>query len=394
MGANIVIIPEPARAHLVIQGEEYEVELLFNFYDNMELSETNTDQEEICIRFVMNLVSRHIVGDKRIEAESIPEESCVEYIYLFLLSDSETNRLYKSLDETLHPCKRFLLTQKYLMHQMLEELKPTLSTISKSIQGIADSLTKSIKPIVESIQLYVKQYNDLFREIIKCITDQAKNLIDISSYIIIPQISEKDKQKIINRYIVWGDYGWTGTAFLSEELMNYQPVDISDANRAAKKLFNKQGVAKLFEQMEMLDSIKKTDLAELRSCYFSRNYKACVLISFAMIDAKLIHSQGKKNNRRPGNTGIKRLETKINTDKKGAFLLTLSATNLLQCLKKMFEESANFKKQPVVINRHFIAHGMLHRKVIQRDAIQTALLVYNLYYLTDLIEIMSKDERV
>ena len=80
------------------------------------------------------------------------------------------------------------------------------------------------------------------------------------------------------------------------------------------------------------------------------------------------------------------------SDIEGTFMLSLSVTNMLQCLKKMFESSANFVKQPVIINRHFVAHGMLHRRIIQRDAIQALLLAYNLYYFTDLVEGLNKHE--
>ena len=391
MEDNIVIISEPEHTNIVIQGKEYEIKLIFSMHDDMELTQIDVDKEECCVRFVKDLICRHIVGNDRIEINDIPEESCIEYINLFLHSDKTIDRIYKSLDETLHPCKRFLLAQNELMHQMIESMKPTISKIVGLIQNLGESYTKSIKPIVENLHSIVDKYIDVYEKIINGISEQVNKLIDVFSNINIPQLSEADKQRIISRYVLWGDYGWTSTEFLSKELLDYKPVDISDANRTAKKLFNKQGVEQLFEQMELMGSINKADLAELKSCYYSRNYKACVLISFALIDAKLIRSQGKNANRRPGNTGIKRLESKINTDIEGAFLLTLSVTNLFHCLKKMFEDSENFKKQPVIINRHFIAHGMLHRKVLQRDAIQTVLLVYNLYYLTDFIEILRKD---
>lgn len=256
MEDNTIIIPEPARTHLVILGKEYEVVLIFSIHDNEALSQINTDQDEICIQFIKDLVCRHIVGDIKIESSAIPDESCVEYIDLFLLSDAATDSVFKSLDESLHPCRRFLLAQKELMNQMLENLRPTLSGITELIQGIFESYTKNIKPIVDSIQSIVDQYTDVYEKLINGISDQIKEFIDVFANINIPQLTEEDKRQIINRHILWDDYGWTCTDFLSEELMDHQPVDISDANKIAKKLFNKQGVAKLFEQMELLGSIK------------------------------------------------------------------------------------------------------------------------------------------
>ena len=148
MENNTVNIPEPEHAHLVILGKEYEVVLIFSVRDNEALTQINTDQYEICIQYIKDLVCRHIVGDIRIESSDIPDESCVEYINLFLLSDAATDSIFKSLDESLHPCKLFLLAQKELMSQMLENMKPTLSSVIELMQGIFESYTKNIKPII------------------------------------------------------------------------------------------------------------------------------------------------------------------------------------------------------------------------------------------------------
>ncbi len=45
----------------------------------------------------------------------------------------------------------------------------------------------------------------------------------------------------------------------------------------------------------------------------------------------------------------------------------------------------DFKRQPDIVNRNFIDHGMLHRNVTKRDRIQIFLLYYNLLEILDIV---------
>ncbi len=97
------------------------------------------------------------------------------------------------------------------------------------------------------------------------------------------------------------------------------------------------------------------------------------------IDSVLIRSQKKSDNRKPGNSGIRKFEKKLKAQDlyKGIFA-ALEIENLLSCLNSLFEDSANFMNQPRTVNRHFIDHGMLIRNVTQKDAVKVILLAYNL----------------
>ena len=391
---NVVDIsfPEPSKGFLDIQGTKYEVSLFFSVHDSMRLEDSNLEQDDDYISFVKDTICKHVVGDITLDANKITEKNCISYIEQFLQANSETFDIYNEYDESLHPCRRFVLVQKELLNKMVENIKPALLRFSEMMDKMAETYIKSIKPIVEGLQSYITQSQEIYNSIIKDLSDKARIIIDAFSHISIPQLSEEDKQRIIERYMLWGDYGWTGTDFLEQELLNYAPSDVSEAHLIAKKMFNKEAVEKLFVQMGSLYSIKKSDLSELRNSYHNRNYKACTLVAFSMIDSRLIRSQGRAKNRVHGKRGIKKLEDKMKPDTENAFILSLSLLNLYQCLYKMFENSDNFVNQPNIINRHFVTHGMLHRKVLQRDAIQTVLLVYNLYHLTDLVEELNKHE--
>ncbi|MBO4911004.1 MAG: hypothetical protein IKW90_02510 [Lachnospiraceae bacterium] len=387
-----VNIPEPERAHLSIQGKEYEVSLYISILECDELTRINADDVVVCVNYIKKLICEHVEDNDQVDINLISEECCLEYVKLFLKANPEIELFFQNTDNTFSIFVRFIIALKAYSEKSLENLKQTLSCISKKIHEMYEGWLNDFDSVAESVHQIVDQVQSVYKDVINGLADHARIIVDAFSELYDPKLSEEDKEKLLNQYRLWGDYGWTSTDFLFEELLDISPLDISDANKKAKAILNKQGIQRLFEKIEEMETIKKSDLAEIRKCFYSRNYKSCVLISFALVDARLIRSQGRKAaNRKHGNRGIKKLEDKIKANKKGIFILTLLVENLFSCLNKMFEEFTNFEGQPEIINRHYIMHGMLHRKIIQRDAIQTILLVYNLYYLTDLLDIGDKN---
>lgn len=96
-----------------------------------------------------------------------------------------------------------------------------------------------------------------------------------------------------------------------------------------------------------------------------------------------------------GMKGIKALRNKVEneTNVKNTFFFLLHMENLNYSLSAFFENGNNFVKQPEVINRNFINHGMMHRKVYKRDAIQVILATYNLYQLLEIMNGAKNDRK-
>lgn len=55
----------------------------------------------------------------------------------------------------------------------------------------------------------------------------------------------------------------------------------------------------------------------------------------------------------------------------------MNYVNLFACLKTVFANANDFRREPSVINRNFIDHGMTNRNVRKRDCIQLFLLLNN-----------------
>ena len=140
----------------------------------------------------------------------------------------------------------------------------------------------------------------------------------------------------------------------------------------------------LFTDIRQLKHIKKSDFDEAVNCFKSGNYKACSLILFSLIDSRLIRSQidEERNNggmRPSGKQAAKnlfgRIESKYITE--SMLFTVLNQVNILAVLETVFEAGKDFKAQPAVINRNFVDHGMLYRKVTRKDCIMLFLLLYN-----------------
>ena len=58
------------------------------------------------------------------------------------------------------------------------------------------------------------------------------------------------------------------------------------------------------------------------------------------------------------------------------FFLLLDYENILACFNTVFADAEDFRKRPVVINRNFVDHGMMTKKVIRKDCVQLFLLYY------------------
>jgi len=63
---------------------------------------------------------------------------------------------------------------------------------------------------------------------------------------------------------------------------------------------------------------------------------------------------------------------------------------MFACFEKFFENGNDFRKEPKLINRNFIAHGMNRRDVRKRDCIQLFLALYNLVDFLDFISEIPK----
>ena len=122
------------------------------------------------------------------------------------------------------------------------------------------------------------------------------------------------------------------------------------------------------------------------------NHDIIQMILFGLINARHIILQRKeeyqRGRRATGRKAAKYVLMRI--DDKSDLLKMLSIKNLLSCLEIMFKDGNDFIEQYPVINRHFLDHGMLTRRVKRMDCVQIFLAYYNLIQTLEWTQLRSR----
>ena len=225
----------------------------------------------------------------------------------------------------------------------------------------------------------VQELSTSTRPIVEAVQQAALSLVEAIVTFQIPTITEECKHELLASYKKWGEYGWTFCTDAPFDCFDKLPTSIEAANAIMTQLCSKREMEQLFEELHG-QRIKKEDLDAATLCYNNRQYKACALILFGIIDAKLIRKQKRGERYRPsGSKAAKRLREQFEGSDNEKMLFTmLFCVNLFTCLETLFANADDFKVEPTTINRNFVSHGMTRRPVRQRDCIQLFLALYNL----------------
>lgn len=258
--------------------------------------------------------------------------------------------------------------------EILNEYKYLFEKTERSIKECVSIIQESLNRFFESSGL---------SELITTLKRVVKSLPT-------PLISADLKEVLIKSYIEWGKMGWTPPPNSNLYVFSESPEDYNSANKIIRSLTNKEEMKQLFDKLLQLKGINKFDLAESIETFNQRKYKSCALILFTLIDALLIRSQnnGDRNRRglrptgkRAGENIFERIKEKNDNN---MIFLSLCAINLSEALNVLFDSGNDFRVQPKVINRNFLCHGMLHRRVSRKDCVMLFLFIYNFVSILDL----------
>lgn len=264
----------------------------------------------------------------------------------------------------------------------IETIPPDIKNQAANLTEALGSFQKAIRAlippsdiiigVVKSIAQMMESFSDLFNETIVGLAEALKKIY-------LPEISEERKQELLDNYVAWGKYGWTCLPDMPWYLFCEHPKSIGEANVSVRKYHSSEAMEEIFSELRM-HKIKKEDLESAILCYRYKQYKACALLLFGIIDSKLIRKQQKGDGRRKSGEGaVRKIQKAFEKCKdEESFYTMLKYVNLFACLSTFFANGNDFKKEPITINRNFIDHGMNSRSVRKRDCIQLFLLLKNL----------------
>ena len=390
-----------------LNGTEYQISTRISYADYMMslivLQDDTTDYQKKFAEFIQKKIV--VEDDKRPAVEEIMENGDMYGSAMnFLSSDVSIEMSYNSLLDKDGIYKDFFRT---IYNKCTSDFRETIgklprydwAKISNNLFGnigvrinteALSSLNSKMSSKGGVLTEFIK--SPVFRNLPKIISNKSEMFVRFSESINelmrkikIPTISEEEKEQIRLAYITWGKFGWTPLPKAPILYFEECPADRIEANAKALKYCKKDNMVYLFDALRRMKGVKKSDLEEAIFCFENRKYKACALLLFGLIDSKLIRLQKDedriaRNRRRTGGGAAKKISERIKEEKKAeqTFMTLLLCENLFVCLDTVFSDGDDFKNQPAIINRNFVDHGMLTKRVIRKDCVQLFLLYYNL----------------
>lgn len=283
-----------------------------------------------------------------------------------------TDVLSKRLAESMRPLVQTIekiqhsvdLSWVHLMQELSNKMRPVY-------MNYLDGIMRTTQRIAESLQPYQQ------------IADSIANMI---SHISFSHVSQEKIEQWKKNHVEWGKHGWPVLPEAPFNFYNGFPGDEKSINNKAMKYCTNEAMDELFGKMRN-QKIKKSDLESAIFCFKNRQYKACTLLLFGLIDSKLIRLQPKETYRSTGLGATSKLKGKL--EEKIAeehFLFTaLYQMNLMACFETYFAKGNNFCNEPKVINRNYVDHGVNTREVRKRDCIQLFIALHNTEEFMDFI---------
>lgn len=342
--------------------------------------------------------------------EQVISQSDTFYIQIFDCFLVDNTEFYAVYDEVscAEICEHYIVTYcRYCMRNLSQasarindRMEETISAISEATSNVLQNIDLSFfSALAEKINTAMSWYANNADTIMAGMKAALASFSEISQSILssiseslqcihIPEISEEQKKELLESYEHWGKYGWTVPPFAGIGCFNNCPLSLMEADKIALQYCRKTDMQMLFSELEDI-CIRKRDIREAIYCYNARQYKACALILFSIIDSRLIRLQGRKTEKYSVGAGAIAKYKKIvgqQTSDNGKLFLSLSYANLFPCLFSVFEDTNNFSKKTTVINRNYLDHGMSCKTVRRKDCIKLFLLLYNLLELITVIK--------
>lgn len=252
--------------------------------------------------------------------------------------------------------------------------------IASIILYFYDSIQKALPPsdkVTDSLSKGISVLADYFQQ------------LQLSSY------NTEEQCQLRLQYEKWGDFGWTPFPFSPTSDFPAPPDCIESADLLILPLFKDNILLDLFQKISDLSDVP-SDFSDAIWAFNAQRYRVCSLILFSLLERAIICSQSldsvMKDNRRVANCGIRKVQNQYQNAFSEDMLLFvwLLSHNVISCLSAFYVQRPNFTNEPILINRHFIEHGMSTRLTTKTDCLKLFLLYYNLLFLTEWIKNTSK----
>lgn len=242
---------------------------------------------------------------------------------------------------------------------------------------------------IEKLGVYLASMHQLYDY--DAMTASISNALDEFSNALINVGCNKEH---VAAYKKWGNFGWSFNVNISKKFFLTAPNSLEDADSIMHKYCKMEEITKMNEELKVA-GVNEKDLEEAYFDYINRQYKSSVMLLFSLLDQQLIKRNFFKENGllKTGGSVVRELEKDEKLHKENTHLHYLQFALIIRCLNTLFQSNKNFEKEPSVINRNFLMHGMSAKKVNEYDCLKvwSALYSFVVVYPDLEKEILSND---
>lgn len=216
--------------------------------------------------------------------------------------------------------------------------------------------------------------------------DTGAHLCEVILQLTDPHYDEVTRQKLIDCYKGWGQYGWTCNSEVNSTIFDKLPATPSEADEVMQQYCTTENVASMLHSIAER-GVNQQDLNEAFQCYKAGMYKASALILFALIDHELITMDYRKPPRRGEAQGWRKTGEKAvmayrdehqPKGEESVLFNYLWFLNIVEALLTLMADGDDFQNEPDMINRNFVSHGMSQRIVKEIDCFKVWSALYTL----------------
>ncbi len=305
------------------------------------------------------------------------------------LNTISNNDIINTLDLIItHDEKLKTFANDYMLSKSFEDfctayenyLLDMTENVTQVLSGALSRMSDLMADIRDSILNMWKHYD--FSRVFENITLSFKHLTDslISNSI----ISEEELQQKIKSIETWANYGWTFLEWAPFSYTDFIPNNQLEADKYAISFIPDKELQAYFDELYIYN-IDKSEIKEAISCFEHKEYRGCSMILISLIERRLLILQRKQSHGKKINVGAgacnKFANTVLQDLKDDSFVYKyLLAYSLELYLNTLFSKTDNFKSKTAYLNRNYLLHGMLKKRVTKKDCLKLFLTLGNIFH--------------
>lgn len=287
----------------------------------------------------------------------------------FMLESVKTPGNYKnSLPNLVMPRFDSDFSSFYAIQNLTQQISDSVSKMSMAIQPYTE--------LINSINSIAKSFSELLKPNLDAITSIIDSFDKDNFWANYRDASER-----------WGTLGWMIFDGMPRDVLHFTPANYVEANRIAKK-YAKAELKQLRNELPGLVR-RKADAAEMFLLFDKGYYKSCAMMACSLIDNEMYNWKiSHLNTRRVTNTP-KHLTTSNNAV--NASMAAVYLVGIIAAHDYFFKSGNNFDRSVEgELNRNFLMHGMMYRKVTQVACMKLFFLLYKIVNLLPLCQLSQE----